>query len=99
MTPAERDMMDAFQQDYLSLLDDRVAKIRQLLGADEAEPARVALLSLESSSAMVGAKRLADVAKRLRSVLGEGDDALPPLLAELEAESAGARDEMARRTD
>ena len=99
MTPAEQDMMASFRRDYLDLLDDRVARIRQLLSDRLTEEARVALLSLESSSAMVGADRLTAVSRRLRSVLGEGGDRdeLPALLEELATEAVAARDEVGGR--
>lgn len=89
--------MDGFRRDYLGLLDDRVAKIRQLLAAGQAEPARVALLSLESSSAMVGADSLVVVAKGVRNALGDAD-ALAPLLEELRTAAAAAREQVGGRT-
>ncbi len=94
MTPAEQDMMAGFRRDYLGLLDDRVEKVRQLLAAGAVEPARVALLSLESSSAMVGADRLVVAVRKVRDALGD-PDALAPLLAELRTEADAAREQVA----
>ncbi len=83
-------MMACFRQDYLDLLDGRVATIERLMAHGEVEPARVALLSLESSSAMVGAGELADAVRRLRAALDEpAPDDLEALTARL-AQEAGA---------
>ena len=80
MTPQEQDMMARFRRDYLDLLDGRVAKIEDLVTRHEVEPAEIALLSLESSSAMVGAKELATAVRRLRSALSS---ATPEVLHDL----------------
>lgn len=77
MTVQERDMMARFRQDYLDLLDDRVHKIGRLVALAQVEPAQVALLSLESSSAMLGLTDLADAVRQLRFALpDDGDDEL-----------------------
>ena len=89
MTPQEQDMMACFRQDYLDLLDGRVATIERLVAQHEVEPAHVALLSLESSSAMVGAAELAAVVRELRGALdGAGADELEALTARLAVEAA-----------
>ncbi|GAA1431931.1 hypothetical protein GCM10009616_20150 [Microlunatus lacustris] len=89
MTVQEQDMMACFRQDYLDLLDGRVATIQRLLGEHEVEPAHVALLSLESSSAMVGARELATAVRRVRTALdGATPGELEPLTAQLVAEAA-----------
>ena len=62
-------MMVCFRQDYLDLLDGRVATIERLVAHQEVEPAQVALLSLESSSAMLGAGDLVAAVRRLRTAL------------------------------
>jgi hypothetical protein len=90
MTPQEQDMMACFRQDYLALLAGRVDTILRLVAADQVEPARVALLSLESSSAMVGANELVVAVKRLRAALDEGGDADLGLLTAQLADEAGA---------
>jgi len=85
-------MMACFRQDYLDLLEGRVSTIERLVTARQVEPARVALLSLESSSAMVGADELARVAKRLRGALAEGPGSgLEPLMARLVTEADAVR--------
>ena len=93
--------MAGFRRDYLDMLDGRVARIQQLLGGTVTEEAKVALLSLESSSAMVGADRLVGVTRRLRSGLdgGTARDGLPPLLEELTVEADAAREQVAGRAD
>jgi len=89
MTTQEQDMMSRFRQDYLDLLDGRVAKIRRLVDGSQVEPAHVALLSLESSSTMLGLLELAAAVRRLRSALPhECDDELDRLLGDV-AERAG----------
>lgn len=94
MTEQEQDMMACFRQDYLDLLDGRVATIERLVTGHEVEPAHVALLSLESSSAMVGARELAAAVRALRTALdGSAPEDLQPLTAQLVTEAA----EVARR--
>lgn len=92
MTSQEQDMMDRFRRDFLELLDGRVAKIEKLVLTGQLEPAHVALLSLESSSAMVGRTELAGAVRRLRSVLvTAGPDELDALLAQLLRDADTAR--------
>jgi len=79
MTSSERDMMSRFRQDYLRLLDGRVATIEQLVGGArmepaQLEPAKVALLSLESSSAMLGLDDLTAAVRALRQALERDED-------------------------
>jgi hypothetical protein len=92
-------MMASFRRDYLELLDGRVAKITGLVAAAETEPAVVALLSLESSSSMVGAHDLAAAGRRLRDALAARQDDLAPLTAALVTEASTARDRLAPGTD
>jgi hypothetical protein len=99
MTTQEQDMMACFRQDYLDLLEGRVATIQRLVAADQVEPARVALLSLESSSAMVGAEELVVAVRRLRAALDDGAHGDPKLLtAALTGEAGTARSRLAGRT-
>ena len=89
MTPQEQDMMACFRQDYLDLLDGRVATIERLVADHEVEAAHVALLSLESSSAMVGAAELAATVRQLRTALeAAGTEELETLTARLALEAA-----------
>lgn len=92
MTSEEQDMMVRFRRDFLSLLDSRVAKIEALVLQQQMEPAHVALLSLESSSAMVGRTALSAVVKELRLALGQEEpEQLDLLLARLAREAEDAR--------
>jgi hypothetical protein len=99
MTAQEQDMMACFRQDYLDLLDGRVTTIQRLVAADQVEPARVALLSLESSSAMVGADELVAAVRQLRTALDDGArDAIGPLTAALTGEASAVRSRLVVRT-
>ena len=64
------------------------------------EPAEIALLSLESSSAMVGADDLRDVVKQLRSALEQGgsDDELDRLTREVTDVALAVRQRLGRQT-
>lgn len=64
--------MDRFVSDYLGLLDGRLQTIRRCLADSDIEGARVAVLSLESSSVMVGGTALAARLGELRSQLDLG---------------------------
>jgi hypothetical protein len=64
--------MDRFVTDYLLLLDGRLDAIRRCLEDSDIEGARVAVLSLESSSLMLGAGQLAGRLSELRSRLDLG---------------------------
>jgi hypothetical protein len=64
--------MDRFVVDYLQLLDGRLDSIRRCLDDCDIEGARVAVLSLESSSKMLGGTSLAARLTELRSQLDLG---------------------------
>ena len=64
--------MDRFVADYLQLLDGRLDSIRRCLADCDVEGARVAVLSLESSSKMLGGTSLAARLTELRSQLDLG---------------------------
>lgn len=66
-------IMARFAADYLSLLDQRILAIQAHLKAGNDATAHVALLSLESTSTMVGATELAGAVGALRTAL-ERDD-------------------------
>lgn len=89
-------MMARFRQDYLDLLDGRVATIEGLVARHEREPAEIALLSLESSSAMVGAGELVVAVRQLRSAL---DTATPEELDVLTSRLVVSADEAALRLE
>ena len=64
--------MDRFVVDYLQLLDGRLDSIRRCLADCDIEGARIAVLSLESSSKMLGGTALAARLTELRSQLDLG---------------------------
>jgi HPt (histidine-containing phosphotransfer) domain-containing protein len=88
-------MMARFVHDYLELLDHRVASIRSHLEQRNFMTAHVALLSLESTSVMVGADALAQAAGRLREAVEQGErDDVPALLARVGEEADRTRREL-----
>lgn len=90
---AEHDaMMTRFVHDYLELLDHRLSSIRHHLEHRNFMTAHVALLSLESTSVMVGAGPLAVAAGRLREAVEKGErEEVAALLSEVVAEADRAR--------
>ncbi|QDP95029.1 hypothetical protein FOE78_03065 [Microlunatus elymi] len=62
-----------FIGDYLRLLDTRVARIEHSLEADDLSTATIALLSLATSSSMVGADDVAEAADQLRLRVAAGN--------------------------
>ena len=74
MAPGEEEaMMSRFVTDYLSLLNQRVITIQAQLRAGNEMNAQVAMLSLESTSTMVGAREMAQIVGKLRTALEVGD--------------------------
>ncbi len=69
---SDDEIMARFVRDYLALLDDRVSRIASTLEAGDDMNAHVALLSLESTSFMVGQTELAKLVGLLRSDLEGG---------------------------
>ena len=96
---AEHDaMMARFVHDYLELLDHRVASIRNHLEQRNFMTAHVALLSLESTSVMVGAGALAAAAGRLREAVEQGErDTVDELLEQVGDEAVRTREELRAR--
>ena len=89
-------MMARFVHDYLELLDHRLSSIRNHLDERNFMTAHVALLSLESTSVMVGASALAQAAGRLREAVEQGErDTVPVLLADVAVEAEKTRAELA----
>ena len=85
-------IMARFVHDYLELLDHRVESIQHHLDARNFMTAHVALLSLESTSVMVGANELAEVAGRLRSAVEQGQrNLMPELLTQVLVEAVRVR--------
>ena len=88
-------MMARFVRDYLELLDHRVEQVRRHLDLRNYMSAHVSLLSLESTSVMVGAAGLAAAAGRLRDAVEHGDrDAMPDLTTAVVSEANRARREL-----
>jgi hypothetical protein len=87
--------MDRFVADYLDLLDGRLLAIRSCMVDSDLEGARVAVLSLESSSKMLGADVLAGRLTELRSQLALGPTPQRnALLALVEVAAAAFRHEL-----
>ena len=85
-------MMARFVRDYLGLLDERVDGITRQLESGDDLSAHISLLSLESTSSMVGAKELAKIAALLRGALDRGQrGTVPALLMAMTAEAAKVR--------
>ena len=88
-------MMSRFVHDYLELLDHRVSSIRNHLEQRNFMTAHVALLSLESTSVMVGADRLASAAGRLREAVELGErDTVGVLMDQVGAEADRTRHDL-----
>ncbi len=89
-------IMARFARDYLTLLDDRVAAINHELASGNDLTAHVALLSLESTSSMVGATELAKLVGLLRGEVERGQRTrIPELLQAITAEAAQLRQRLA----
>jgi hypothetical protein len=74
MSTSEDDaIMARFAADYLALLHQRILNIQAHLKAGNQHTAHVAMLSLESTSVMVGASNLARAVGALRAALDRGD--------------------------
>jgi hypothetical protein len=64
-------IVDRFVLDFLSLLDERLHRIASHLAARDDAAATVALLSLETTGAMIGAADLVSSVAQLRSAVNE----------------------------
>lgn len=85
-------MMARFVTDYLALLEQRVITIQAQLRTGRLTTAQIAMLSLESTSTMVGATEMATIVGRLRAALERGDlPALPELSRAMVAETDHVR--------
>jgi hypothetical protein len=93
-------MMARFVRDYLGLLDERVSAITGHLEAGNDLNAHVSLLSLESTSLMVGAKELAKIAGLLRGAIDRGQrSTVPALVTAMTAEAARVHDRLTPTAD
>jgi hypothetical protein len=89
-------IMARFVSDYLGLLDQRVALIKAEVESRNDLTAHVALLSLESSSAMVGEKELASLVRLLRSAVERGHrSVIPGLLTSVGIEAGRVHERLA----
>jgi hypothetical protein len=75
-------IMARFVRDYLGLLDERVATITAQLESGNDLTAHISLLSLESTSTMVGAKELASIAGLLRGAVERNQKHVVPALVQ-----------------
>lgn len=92
-------IMARFVRDYLGLLDERVTAITGQLESGNDLTAHISLLSLESTSSMVGAKELARIAGLLRGAVERGQrSTVPALLSAMTAEAARVHDRLALPT-
>ena len=73
-------IMTRFVRDYVDLLDERIGAITASIEAHNDMTAHVAMLSLESTSVMVGEKELAKIVRLLRSAIDRGHRAVVPAL-------------------
>lgn len=80
-------IVDRFVRDYLDLLDERLPDIRRYLRTANHEAATVALLSLESTTAMFGVPQVVSSVAALRT--GVGQRSPEALLDEFNAVAAG----------
>ena len=88
-------IMARFVRDYLGLLDDRVTAIKGQLESGNDLTAHISLLSLESTSWMVGAKELARIAGLLRGAVERGQrSTVPALVSAMTAEAARVHDRL-----
>ncbi len=76
-------MRDRFQLDFLQLLDGRLATIENNIATVHYEEARIAMLSLEAASGMLGAQQLVERLRELRSIVDFGPAAKRAELMEL----------------
>jgi len=81
-------VVDHFVADFLELLDERLLGLERLLQRHRIEDSVTALLTIETSSLMVGAHDLAATAATLRRAVGSADvHIVPGLYDELLAAS------------
>ena len=85
-----------FVHDYLELLDSRLDRLRPLLEGSDADATRLSILSLESSSAMLGATDMVQAAQTLRlAVAASKVNQTQSLLLALNSRAAELRQRLA----
>jgi len=67
-------VVDRFVCDYLGLLDHRMDGLAELLAGDDPQATRIWVLSLETTSSMLGATEVVSTAAALRALVAAGDD-------------------------
>jgi hypothetical protein len=86
-----------FVNDYLSLLDSRIATIFADLASDDDEAPLISLLSLETTSVMIGALGVVEAARALRLAVEDNDrSATHALFDALLIETAALRADLER---
>ena len=89
--------MARFVRDYLGLLDERVATITGQLESGNDLDAHVGLLSLESTSSMVGAKELASIVGLLRGAVERKQrHVIPALVLAMTREATKVHQQLSR---
>lgn len=66
-------VVERFVHDYLRLLPSRLSKVQHLMSGGDVEATRVAILSLETTSAMLGGVDVALTARALRHAVQSGE--------------------------
>ncbi|MBA3529781.1 MAG: hypothetical protein H0T91_10835 [Propionibacteriaceae bacterium] len=90
-------IVDRFVTDYLALLDDRLLAIRRLMVLDDEDEAVVSILSLETTSAMIGAQDVVNAARTLRRAVEQRQGiAAQPLFETLISAVTSMRDGLVR---
>jgi hypothetical protein len=67
-------IVERFVTDYLGLADRRLSGLDELLEADDVEATRLWVLSLETTSAMLGASDVVSAARVVREAVERGQD-------------------------
>ena len=67
-------VVDRFVCDYLSLLNHRMDGLARLLAGDDPQATRIWVLSLETTSSMLGAGEVVSAAAAVRALVEAGDD-------------------------
>jgi len=81
-------IMTRFVRDYIDMLDDRIGEITSSVETRNDMSAHVAMLSLESTSVMVGEKELAKIVRLLRRAIERDQRAvIPALMTAMSAEA------------
>lgn len=93
-------MRERFLADYLNLLDGRLATIRGHIETKHYEEARIAMLSLEAASGMLGATTLVEPLRDLRAVVDTcSAQERVSMLARIETAAAGVRQQLESGAD